>query len=370
MADIPDLTIGEFVVRAGEQVTIDLPVADLYTHTPLTMPVQVKRGKKPGPTLFISAAVHGDEINGVEIVRRILQSKRLKSLRGTLIAVPVVNVQGLLNHSRYTPDRRDLNRSFPGSAKGSVAGRLAYIFANEIVAKADVGIDLHTAAIHRDNLPQIRADLDNPEVRELANAFAAPVMLHAALREGSLREHAYKQGMPMLLYEAGEALRFDEKAIVVGVRGCFNVMRSLGMLPASKAKALLDDAALDNVNATASNKNKKKNKKSKAPIEAFASHWLRADSGGILRDLAKLGARVAKGEVVATISGPFGGVEGHIMAKQAGIVIGRTNLPLVNAGDALLHVAGFDNLLAAEKSVGRYADDLDEWQPLGAAVIG
>ena len=184
------LNIGGQYIAPGERVSLELPVAQLYTHTPLTMPVQVIRSKKPGPTLFVSAAVHGDEINGVEIVRRVLAAPALRKLSGTLIAVPIVNVHGFLAHSRYLPDRRDLNRCFPGSPRGSVAGRLAHLFATEIVAKADCGIDLHTAAIHRDNLPQVRANLHDEHTAELATAFGAPIMLNSDLRDGSLRAHA------------------------------------------------------------------------------------------------------------------------------------------------------------------------------------
>lgn len=337
------LTIGGQQIAPGERKAIDLHVAQLYTHSPVTMPVEVICGKKPGPTLFVSAAVHGDEINGVEIVRRLLHLPQLKSLKGTLIAVPIVNVRGFLSQSRYCPDRRDLNRSFPGSERGSVAARLAHLFATEIVTKADCGIDLHTGAIHRGNLPQIRANLDDPETARLAKAFGTPININSNLRDGSLREFAASQGVPMLLYEAGEALRFDETSIRAGVRGVTHVMRELGMLPKRKTKAV-------------------------EPVVARASGWLRAEQSGILRPLMALGERVKKGDVLATISDPFGKNELPLTARYGGIIIGRLNLPLVNEGDAVFHIARFESAGEAESTVDEFQevheiDTVHEQQP-------
>ena len=207
------VTVGGETVQPGTRRIVDLPVADLYTHTSLNMPVQIINGRRAGPTLFVTAAIHGDEINGVEIIRRLLRLKTLASIRGTLLAVPIVNVHGFLDQSRYLPDRRDLNRSFPGSEKGSVAARLAHMLVTEVINQSDCGIDLHTGSLHRSNLPQIRANLGDPRTRELAQLFGVPVLLNSGMRDGSLRQYAAEKGVPMLLYEAGEALRFDELAI-------------------------------------------------------------------------------------------------------------------------------------------------------------
>jgi len=226
------LTIAGQEIEAGQRRSINIPVARLYTHTEMSMPVHVLRGKKDGPRMFVSAAIHGDEIIGVEIIRRLLKLKILQRLRGTLIAVPVVNVYGFINHTRYLPDRRDLNRFFPGSQKGSLTSRLAEIFMAEIVANCTLGIDLHAGYHHRINLPHIRACLGNAETEKLAFAFGAPVILNADLRDGSLRQAAEEKGMPMLLYESGEALRFDEFAVRAGVKGVLAVMRAIGMLSA------------------------------------------------------------------------------------------------------------------------------------------
>jgi hypothetical protein len=225
-------------IAEGQRRSLNIPVARLYTHTEMTMPVHVLRGKKDGPCLFVCAAIHGDEIIGVEIIRRLLKLKILQRLRGTLIAVPVVNVYGFINHTRYLPDRRDLNRFFPGSTKGSLTSRLANIFMEEIVANSTHGIDLHAGSHHRINLPHIRACLDNPETEKLAAAFGSPVILNSNLRDGSLRQAGVEAGIPMLLYEAGEALRFDEFGIRVGVKGVLAVMRSLGMLTSRSVKTL------------------------------------------------------------------------------------------------------------------------------------
>ena len=186
-------------------MAIDLPITDLSTHTPITMPVVVIHGRKPGPCLFVCAALHGDEINGVEIIRRLLQLSGLKRLSGTLIAIPVVNVPGILSLSRYLPDRRDLNRSFPGLTRGSLAARLARLFFDQIITPSTHGIDLHTGAIHRENFPQIRANLSQPEAGRMARAFGVPLVIDAGDREGSLREAASKQEVPVIVYEAGEA---------------------------------------------------------------------------------------------------------------------------------------------------------------------
>ena len=176
---VQPLEIAGIIIEPGTRQTVEIPVASLYTHTRIGLPAYVIHGKKPGPCLFVSAAIHGDEINGVEIIRRLCMKKALKDLRGTLIAIPVVNMFGLLQHSRYLPDRRDLNRSFPGSSKGSLAARLAHIFMETIVRKCDYGIDLHTGAIHRSNLPQIRAKLDDDETQRLAKSFGVPVIINS-----------------------------------------------------------------------------------------------------------------------------------------------------------------------------------------------
>ena len=307
-------TIGAFSIAAGTRKTIELPISVLANHTPISLPVHVINGARPGSTFFISAVVHGDEILGVEIVRRVVRHPALKDLAGTLLAVPIVNAFGFLNHSRYMPDRRDLNRSFPGSDRGSLASLLADLFMKEVVLRAQYGIDLHTAALHRSNLPQIRIAPDQPELLSLAKQFAAPVILVSKLRDGTLRQCARDNGVKVLLYEAGEALRFDETAIATGVSGILNVMASLKMI-VQKATARTPSAI------------------------SKSSSWLRAPEGGILRSSVEIGAHVSKGETIGEISSPLGEQSAAIIAEDEGIIVGRTNLPVVNRGDALFHVA-------------------------------
>lgn len=322
------LEIGGFTVGSGERRIIDLPVGRLYTQADLSMPVEVVNGRHDGPRLFVSAAIHGDELNGVEIIRRLLQHSSLKRLRGALIAIPVVNVHGLLHRSRYLPDRRDLNRSFPGSKRGSLAARIAHLFMQEIVGKCTHGIDLHTGAIHRDNLPQVRAHLDDEETRRLAEAFGTPVLIDSDMRDGSLREAAADYGIPMLLYEAGEALRFDEVAIRAGLRGVLDVMRALGMLPRVKRKGRRVE-----------------------PVVARSTAWVRAPESGFLRSGLSLGARVKEGDVIGKITAPLNDTDWAVMSPVDGMLIGRTHLPLVYEGEALFHIARFHQVSAAVKQV-------------------
>ncbi len=337
--------LGDFSVAPGQQTSIDLPLPSLYSHSPISMPVHVINGRRDGPVLFVSAAVHGDEINGVEIIRRLLQTKQIKRIKGTLIAVPVVNVYGFVTQSRYLPDRRDLNRSFPGSEKGSMAGRLAYTFMQEIVSKCTHGIDLHTGTVGRANLPQIRAKvIDAPEVYAMAQAFGAPVILNAEFRDGSLREAVNEFGIPVLLYEAGEALRFDEVSIRAGVKGVMRVMRHLGMLSSSRYSKQLKETLI-----------------------AKSSQWVRAPQSGILRAIAPLGARVQEGEKIGWVANPFGAEEEAVKATVSGIIVGKTNLPLVHEGEALFHIARFDELGEVVESVETFQDEHDPLTDEGLA---
>ena len=331
MAKNSSIKVGTETIKAGERATVRLPVADLYTGTSLSMPVHVVCGRRDGPVLFVSAAIHGDELNGVEIIRRLLKRKALSSMRGTLLAVPIVNVHGFLDQSRYLPDRRDLNRSFPGSRKGSVAARMAHTFMHEIVDKADYGIDLHTGAINRANLPQIRGNLDDEATMQLAKAFGAPVIVNANVRDGSLRQCAADQGMPMLIYEAGEALRFDELSIRAGLRGTLNAMRHIGMLPLSRKT------------------------RPASPVVADSTSWVRAPESGIVIPKVELGSRVTTGQALAIIGDPVSSKEVQVEAPFDGIIIGQSKLPLAHEGDALFNVAAFKSVSRAENRVEEFA---------------
>lgn len=302
-------------VKPGERQQINLPIADLSIHLPITMPVSIVNGKLVGPRLFVSAVIHGDELNGVEIVRRVMQLPVLRRIRGTLIAVPLVNVPGFLNLTRTTPDGRDINRTFPGLSKGSLAARIAKLFFEEVVVDSDYGIDLHTGSSHRVNYPQIRGNLNNPDIENMALAFGVPLILNASSRTGSLREAAENVGVPVIVYEAGEGLRFDESAIRAGVKGVVRVMRRLGMLPARSRTV-------------------------SRPLPILrSSSWIRAPISGILRTAQAAGTHVKKNQLLGVIADPLGESELEIRAPKEGFVIGRTNLPVVHEGDALFNLA-------------------------------
>ena len=279
------------------------------------MPVHVINGEQDGPVLFVSAAIHGDEIVGVEVLRRIMKLAALRRLKGALIAIPIVNVPGFLNLSRYLPDRRDLNRSFPGSARGSLAARLANMFLDEILSNCTHGIDLHTGAVHRENYPQVRVEIENAEALCMAREFGAPVVLNSSLREGSIRAAATELDVPVITYEAGEALRFDETAIRTGVRGVVRVMEGLGMLPASKRVDGLQETKV-----------------------LSSSRWVRAPSSGVVRSRLAIGAEIEVGQVLAVISDPLGEEDIDIRSPFDGVIVGRSNLPLAHEGDALFHI--------------------------------
>ena len=328
--------IVDLKIRPGERRLVHVPLPRLFTNNPIGLPVHVLHGLRPGPVMFVSAAVHGDELNGIEIIRRLLAGKVPKSLAGTLLAVPMVNVYGVLNTSRYLPDRRDLNRSFPGSERGSMASRLAHAFMQEVVLRSTHGIDLHTGAINRSNLPQIRADLDDPETEKLAHAFGVPVLLNAALRDGSLRAAAADHNVKIMIYEAGEALRLDEVAIRAGLDGVLNIMRATGMLRSRRRRKPVESSV------------------------ARSSSWLRAGDSGLFHSRVNLGEVVKQGEQLGSVYDPVTGEEEPLMATFPGIVIGRTMHPLVNEGEALFHVARFGSeLLGVVDGVESFNQEFD-----------
>ncbi len=280
----------------------------------MSTPVLVVNGADPGPTMCLTAAVHGDELNGIEIVRRVIRELDAKSLKGAVIAVPIVNPLGFIMESRYLPDRRDLNRSFPGSRRGSTASRLAHLFMDQIVDQCSVGIDLHTASNHRTNYPQIRADLDEPTTLKLVRSFGAPFSIHAPPRRGSLRQAATRRGATVLTYEGGEAHRFNGRAIEAGVTGVLRTLRRLGMIESRLPRA--------------------------RPTRLIRrTSWVRARRGGLADLLVKLGEAVEKGQPVAAISDAFGIRPTLVKASETGWVIARTKRPLVHSGDALFHIA-------------------------------
>ncbi|WP_339862122.1 succinylglutamate desuccinylase/aspartoacylase family protein [Paremcibacter congregatus] len=326
-------------IPPGKRMKIEIPIARLFDDTEMSMPVMVIRGRESGPVLFLSAAIHGDEINGVETIKRLLANKRINSkIKGTLIAMPIVNAYGFNSNSRYLPDRRDLNRCFPGSETGSLGGQIAHILMREIIEKSTHGIDLHTGAIHRSNLPQIRADLTDPETETLAKAFGVPVIIDSNTRDGSLRQAALEKGIPMLLFEGGEALRYEEKVIQTALMGILSVMESIGMIAP---------------------KERKRRKRPENVYIARTSYWVRAPHSGSLRVRVKLGAMVKEGQTLGVISDPYGSYMAKVKSHRTGIIIGMTMLPLLNQGDAMFHIAIFEDSEAVEERLEDFDDALD-----------
>ena len=313
------ITVGTVTVEPGRRRSLELPIARLSTGTWLNLPVEVTNGRYQGPRIWVSGAVHGDELNGVEIVRQLVRKVQPRSLAGTLIAVPIVNVFGFVNESRYLPDRRDLNRSFPGSPRGSLAARLAHLFLRTVVAHCDVGIDLHTAAGERVNVPQVRGEFDDPETRRLAEAFGAPFLIEARLRDGSLRQAATQMGKRVLVYEAGQVRRFEEHCIEVGTSGVLRTMEALGMgnwdVPAPKER----------------------------PVRVRRTTWVRARRSGIALLDVELGEKVERAQVMGTISDALQSRPSRVTAPVTGWVIAIRLDPLVSQGDALVHVALADD---------------------------
>ncbi len=303
-------------VQPGRRADFELPISRVPSNHLVSLPVRIVHGKRPGPVLFVSAGVHGDEITGVEITRRLLKRIRPSKLCGTLICVPIVNVFGFAGNSRYLPDRRDLNRSFPGSKNGALASQLAALFREEIIGRADFGIDCHSAAIHRTNLPQVRVSPECEHSLAMARAFSPPAIITSSLREKSLRATALDMGVEMLLYEAGEALRLDDFPIRVGVNGIIRVMAAMDMFDLKKRKKAIAK-----------------------PVEATRSLWIRAPRGGLSLLSVKVGDSVQAGKRVGIVANPVGGEEEPIVTPIGGIVIGQSRLGVVNRGDALVHIA-------------------------------
>lgn len=324
------------IISLGQRKTVQLHMGRLYDYTELSMPVEVFRGKEPGPTMFLSGAIHGDELIGTAIVKKIISDKRLRKLKGTLIAIPIVNVYGFNTRSRYLPDRRDLNRSFPGTSKGSLGSHIAHLFTSEVIRKCQYGIDFHSGAIHRSNLPQIRTSFSKKGNKEFAAAFGAPVVLNSKIREGSLREAASELGLRTLLFEGGEALRLNDGVIRFGVNGAFAIMEKVGMLPLGSHRPV------------------------SRSYMAHSSYWVRASQAGMITLNRNLGSKVSEGTLLGRITDPFGRNVEKVLSPSEGVVIGVSKIPLVNKGDALFHIATFQDSELVRKLASELNDYADE----------
>ncbi|QKG55442.1 succinylglutamate desuccinylase/aspartoacylase family protein [Hymenobacter sp. BRD128] len=309
------LALNGLRIQPGERVLTRLVISRLPSGAVIDVPVHVIRATEPGPVLLLMAGMHGDEVNGVETIRRLIRRDLLQPTRGTVIAIPILNIYGFLNFSREVPDGKDVNRSFPGHPRGSVASRVAYRFMREIMPLVDYGIDFHTGGAARANHPQLRCVLgENAGIDALAAAFAAPFTLHARLRTGSLRATAHALGKPIIVYETGESLRFDEAGIEEAIAGTLRVLHHLGMGPEGPAPA-------------------------RPNIVCHRHRWLRARYAGLFRAHVALGDFVTEGQIFGSIADPYGEQSVRLEARASGYVIGLNYMPVVNQGDALLHLA-------------------------------
>lgn len=306
--------VGDTHIAPGRSARVEIPVAGMVTGGILSLPVEVRNGRRDGPTVWVNAAIHGDELNGIEAIRRVARALKPIRMSGRVLLVPIVNLFGFLHQSRYLPDRRDLNRSFPGSPRGSLASRLAHLFLEEVVARCDAGIDLHTGSDHRTNLPQVRGDLDDPRVRGMARAFGAPVAVHASLRDGSLRAAGAERGIPVLVYEGGGPHRFDEPAVARATAGILEVLRHLGVIRNGDPLP-------------------------PPPLEARATRWIRAGRSGLARMEVAPGDRVEAGDRLGFIADAFGDRPLVLHAPDDGVVIGVNQHPVVHRGDAVANLA-------------------------------
>jgi len=301
------------IVEPGSTVQINANIARLPTRTPIDIPIIVSRSLNPGPTLLLMAGMHGDEINGVEIIRRIIVNKYNRPLIGSVICIPIVNINGFIQFTREVPDGKDINRSFPGSKTGSLASQVAYFLTTEILPQIDIGLDFHTGGSRINNYPQIRAVLNNEENFKLAKVFAPPLIIDSKFREQSLRKEANKLGKSILVYEGGESLRLRKNAVVNGVNGALRVMKHLGMC----AEAPLPDRETVVINKTT---------------------WVRAAAAGLYHSFVRPGEFIKNKQKIGLITGPYGEFEKAIKSTVNGHVIAINNKPVVNKGDALMHI--------------------------------
>ena len=306
--------IGGTAVEPGTREQVDIRIARYVTGAWISLPVEVIHGARPGPAVWLSGAIHGDELDGVEITRGVSDKLSPRKLRGTVLAVPIVNVFGFIQASRYLPDRRDLNRAFPGSEKGSMAARLAWLFTTEVVDRCEFGLDFHCGSGDRENLPQLRCDLEDDQTREIAEAFAAPLMVGNHGPGGSLRRESLDRGKRVLVFEGGEAGRFTRSSINIGIDGALRVLRHLGMIDEAPAAG-------------------------RAPTRVDSTHWVRASRSGIVRLDVELGDTVRKGRKIGEITEILGGGRKRVRASNTGIVMGRRVNPVVYKGEALVHIA-------------------------------
>lgn len=307
------ITINGQTVEPGENKTVILNSYELHTKTRIEIPVHVIHSKQKGPTMLLSAGMHGEETNGIEIIRKVISNKEVQQLKcGTLVAIPVINIISFLYGSRDLPDGRDLNRCFPGSKSGSLGSRIAYDLVKHILPLIDFGIDFHTGGAKINNFPQLRCVFDFPDNVLLAEKFSAPLIIDSDYRDGTFRKEASKKGKPVLVYEGGESMRFDYSAIEEGVKGCMRLMHAYNMIDTFTPK--------------------------NESVKIERDTWVRANNSGLFHMTVKNGARVMKDDLLGIIVDPFGETENRIISPVNGYIVGINNQPVVNQGDALIHI--------------------------------
>ena len=317
MKNIRPITILGEVILPGESKTIDMEIAKLHTMTPLKIPIIVERSKLDGPTILLSAGLHGDEINGVEIVRQIIIQKINKPKTGTIICIPVINVFGFINQKREFPDGRDLNRIFPGNKSGSLASRFAYHLLNEVLPYVDYAIDFHAGGASRFNAAQVRIAPNNSELKTLADVFHAPFALYSKNIAGSYRNACDKLGVKMLLFEGGKSIDLNEGITKQGVEGSVRILNHLGMLKDRQNITIPDDET----------------------IYIKKSSWIRAKYSGMFHSITMVGSYIGKGQLLATISDPYGKIEHRVKSPNSGYIINVNQAPIVYQGDAIYHIS-------------------------------
>ncbi|MES2800609.1 MAG: succinylglutamate desuccinylase/aspartoacylase family protein [Bacteroidota bacterium] len=302
-------------ILPGKSYDLHLDIANLHTRTPIVIPVIVERGKEDGPVVLLMAGLHGDEINGIEIVRRFIKKGLNKPHHGTIICLPVFNIFGFLNLKREMPDGRDLNRSFPGTKNGSLASQFAYQFMHKIAPHVDLILDFHTGSAQRSNFSQLRVAFSDEASLELAKVFNAPMILNSSHIAKTIREEVTQVGIKMLLFEGGKANSVDECVVEEGIQGIKNILQHLGMRSF-----------------------KMEQHRERSPILLQKSKWMRAAHSGMFHSSAQNGAQVKKGEIIGAITDPYGKFERKVKAASDGHIICLNESPVVYKGDAIFHI--------------------------------
>ncbi|MEY2649960.1 MAG: hypothetical protein RLZZ261_506 [Bacteroidota bacterium] len=322
--EVGPIVLGDTVVPPGSTKTVDLQIARLLSGTEIHMPVHVFRSERPGPTVLLSGGLHGDEVNGIEAVRRMMSLGLFNDLPcGNVVAIPIINVYGFLFFSREVPDGKDVNRSFPGSTQGSLASLVAHTLTDKVLPHIDLAVDFHTGGASRTNTPQVRYDPEDPDAIRYAKAFGAPLAMASSLIPGSLRAQGRSMGVPIVVYEGGESMRLEEPAVKEAIRGTKRLLASLGMYAPKppKVRGLKD-----------------RHGKHSAPRHLNQTTWVRAEASGLFSFERQSGQGISEGELIGRIRNPYDSYSVKVFAPFDGFIIGHNNMPLVHRGDALFHV--------------------------------